>query len=335
MKFIDLFCGGGFGARGAVRAGMRPLIAIDAWSVACDTFRANFPDALVLNERIEDINPLRYVSPGEASLLIASPECTNHSRAKGSAPRVEASKDTALYTVRWIALTKPRWFILENVQEMTEWARYAELIEELNSLGYYVSEEVLNASDFGTPQSRSRLFLIGDLLAAPPKIKIKKRVLRTVQDILDPHNMWPETPLFVENRAESTAARARNAIKTLGSGAEFLIVYYGSGGDKSWQTLDRPLRTVTTNDRFALVRKNKNRWVMRMLQPPELSRAMAFPDTHIFPASTRKDRVKLCGNGVCSAVMKSIVSQLIEHRPLTQNLRPVTSRSQILSLAQN
>jgi DNA (cytosine-5)-methyltransferase 1 len=312
MQFIDLFCGGGFGARGAVAAGMQPLLAVDAWSPACDTYKANFPSATVLNKRIEDVDPLNYVLPGQASLLIASPECTNHSYAKGGAPRVEASKETALYTVRWIEVTKPRWFVIENVKEMKLWSRYRELLDRLSALGYQTSEEILDAAEFGAPQSRNRLFLIGDLHGVPPKIAVKTKKRRTVLDILDVHGTWPESRLFTEKRAIATVARARNAIKTLGSNAEFLIVYYGAGGDKSWQSLDRPLRTVTTNDRFALVRKDKNKWVMRMLQPSELSRAMALPDQHYFALSTRSDKIKLCGNGVCSSVMKSIVSQLIK-----------------------
>lgn len=309
--FADLFCGGGLGARGAVQAGMSPVVAVDLWDIACRTYAANFPDAIVVNDRIEKLNPLDYCSPGELDLLIASPECTNHSVAKGSAPRDESSKETALHTVDWIAALRPTWFVIENVKQMKTWGRYGELVDKLRAQGYQMREEVVNAAEYGAPQGRIRLFLIGGLGVVPPAITPPMDVeRRTVREILDPEGTWPMSPLFTERRAQATQERARDAIKALGSDAEFLIVYYGSGGEKSWQTLDVPLRTVTTIDRFALVCKRNNRWKMRMLQPTELARAMSLPDEHRFPAGTRRELVKVCGNGVCAVVMQRIVELL-------------------------
>lgn len=309
--FVDLYCGGGLGARGAVNAGMAPLVAVDLWDIACKTYKANFPSATVLNRRIEEIDPLDHAKPGTVDLLIASPECTNHSVAKGAAPRNEKSRETALHTVQWIASLQPRWFVIENVKEMKSWTRYRELLDTLGALGYQMREEVINAADFGAPQARIRLFLVGGLHRAPPPISPNGPIVRkTARDILDPEGTWCERLLFVDGRAENTAARARHAIKTLGSGAEFLVVYYGSGGERSWQTLDQPLRTITTIDRFALVRKKDNRYVIRMLQPSELARAMSLPDTHVFPVGSRREKVKLCGNGICATVIEAIVDRL-------------------------
>jgi DNA (cytosine-5)-methyltransferase 1 len=317
--FVDLFSGGGLGARGAVMAGLTPILAVDMWDKACDTYKANFPSAIALNQRVDGINPLEYIKRDAVDLLLASPECTNHSVAKGAAPRSEESKETALHTVDWIARLMPQWFVIENVKEMKDWGRYGELLDLLRALGYQLREQVINAAEFGAPQSRVRLFLIGGLGLAPPKIKPKPSVeLMTVRDILDPDDRWKFTPVFTEKRAKSTVARARNAIATLGDDAEFLIVYYGSGGDRSWQTLDEPLRTVTCVDRFALVRKLDGEWKMRMLQVPEIARAMSLPPEHIFTVGSRRERIKLCGNGVCAEVMKRIVEQLKAVTPLPQ-----------------
>ncbi|MGA4239746.1 DNA cytosine methyltransferase [Ralstonia nicotianae] len=314
--FIDLFCGGGLGARGAVQAGMTPLVAVDLWNIACETYKANFPGTTVLNERIELLDPLRHCRPGELDLLLASPECTNHSVAKGAAPRDERSRETALHTVDWIAALRPTWFIIENVKEMRAWSRYNELLDLLRALGYQLREEVINAADFGAPQARVRLFLIGGLNIEPPVIQpADGTVARTVRDILDPDGTWPMSPVFTERRAAATKERARDAINELGNDAEFLVVYYGSGGTKSWQTLDEPLRTITTLDRFALVKKQSNRWKMRMLQPSELARAMSLPPAHVFPVGSRRERVKVCGNGVCAVVVERIVQQLREVTP--------------------
>lgn len=310
-SFVDLFCGGGLGARGAVLAGLQPVVAVDLWSFACKTYELNFPGAIVINDRIESIDPLQYCTKGNLDLLIASPECTNHSVAKGSAPRDERSKETALYTIDWISALLPKWVVIENVKEMKQWHRYQDLVDSLRKLGYLVDDFVLNSSDFGSAQSRNRLFLVAGLgVAPPPIIPPKDASALSVRDILDPDGTWPMKPLFVPSRAEATVARARDAIATLGPSAEFLIVYYGSGGEKSWQTLDTPLRTVTTVDRFALVKKKSNRWHMRMLQPSELARAMSLPSDHQFAPGTRRDKVKICGNGVCSIVMKSVIEQI-------------------------
>jgi len=310
-SFVDLFCGGGLGARGAVLAGLQPVVAVDLWSFACRTYQLNFPSAVVINDRIECIDPLQYCAKGSLDLLIASPECTNHSVAKGSAPRDERSKETALYTIDWISALLPKWVVIENVKEMKQWHRYQELVDSLKNLGYLVEDFVLNSSDFGSAQSRNRLFLVAGLGISPPSIVPPAGApTLSARAILDPDGVWPMKPLFVPGRAEATVARARDAIATLGPNAEFLIVYYGSGGQKSWQTLDTPLRTVTTVDRFALVKKMSNRWHIRMLQPTELARAMSLPPDHKFASGTRRDKVKVCGNGVCSIVMKSVIEQI-------------------------
>lgn len=309
--FVDLFCGGGLGARGAVQAGLRPLVAVDLWDIACRTYRDNFPDAIVINDRIERINPLDYCDAVSLDLLIASPECTNHSVAKGSAPRDESSKETAMHTVDWIQSLKPKWFVIENVKEMKSWHRYSELLQKLKNIGYEISENLINSADYGAAQSRVRLFLVGGLNKTPPKISPPDRVERkTVRDILDPPGTWMMKPVFVDGRADATKNRVKDAISTLGPNSEFLVVYYGSGGDKSWQSLDIPLRTITTIDRFAYVKKQSNRWQMRMLQPSELARAMSLPEDHRLMIGTRREKVRVCGNGVCAVVMKRIVEQL-------------------------
>ena len=97
----------------------------------------------------------------------------------------------------------------------------------------------------------------------------------------------------------------------LGSGEDFLIVYYGSDGSGGWQPLDKPLRTVTTLDRFGLVTWSGGTPMLRMLQPPELRRGMGFGnDFALEAAPTRRERIRILGNGVAPPVMTSIVRAL-------------------------
>ena len=312
IRGLDIFCGAGFGSAGAFAAGVEIAAGIDMCPIATDTFAANFPEALSINGRLEDIS-LTWLrkEAGHVDLLLASPECTNHTCAKGSAPRDESSRATAMLVVDYAAALRPRWLVLENVVHMRPWSRYRELRKLLEGLGYRLREHVLDSSDFGVPQRRRRLFLVGDLERAPsPKIPRRRGRRPTVKAVLDRDRHWKTTALFTERRAPATLARAERAFDALGAEASFLLVYYGSDGAGGWQPLDRPLRTVTTLDRFALVRHDGTEPRMRMLQVPELKRAMGAPDFQL-PHGTRRDRVRLLGNGVCPPVMQAVVESLL------------------------
>ena len=83
LKFVDLFCGAGFGARGAVRGGGKPLLGIDSWKLATDTYKSNFPVADVLQSLIQDLDPYSLKKKYSPDVLLTSPECTAHSIARG------------------------------------------------------------------------------------------------------------------------------------------------------------------------------------------------------------------------------------------------------------
>lgn len=311
-RALDIFCGLGGSSAGAQAAGFTIAGGIDMDPVATESYGANFRGAEVLTGRLESVVLKRAQSRfGDIDLLLASPECTNHTCAKGSAPRSEESRATALQVVRFARAFKPRWLVMENVVHMRPWSRYAELKEQLTRLGYNVDEQVLDASELGVPQSRRRLFMVGDREHKPRTVTARRPGRRkTVQSILDRDGIWPTTPLNAPKRARGTLDRAQRAIQALGEDASFLLVYYGTDGAGGWQPLDRPLRTVTTIDRFALVRPSKAGQTMRMLQVPELKRAMGFADEFKLPVGTRRDRIRLLGNGVCPPVMQSVVSAL-------------------------
>jgi DNA (cytosine-5)-methyltransferase 1 len=98
---------------------------------------------------------------------------------------------------------------------------------------------------------------------------------------------WDSRPLRL--RAQPTRDRADRAILTLGKKVPFLIVYYGSDGAGGWQPLDRPIRTLTTLDRFGLVTWSGSTPMLRMLQVPELKRAMGFEDSYRLDHGSRRD----------------------------------------------
>jgi DNA (cytosine-5)-methyltransferase 1 len=312
MKGLDIFCGGGGSSAGARAAGIELVGAIDMCPVATNTYRDNFPKAHVETGRLEDIKPSdvrKHV--GSIDILLASPECTNHTPAKGSAPRCEASRATAMHAVEYAREFKPRWLVLENVVNMRPWSRFNELKMELKSLGYNLAEQVLDASDFGVPQSRKRLFLVGDRKQSPGLVTHRRPGPRkSAKAILDKPGTWDTTLLRREGRALDTLARAERAMSELGKESAFLVVYYGTDGSGGWQRLTRPLRTITTVDRFALVEPHPEGHRMRMLQVPELRRAMGFDTNYKLEVGTRRDQVRMLGNGVCPPVMTEVVQAL-------------------------
>ncbi|WP_200808392.1 DNA cytosine methyltransferase [Tistlia consotensis] len=313
MRAIDLFCGGGGSSWGARAAGAELIGAVDAWEIATATYRDNFPSARrnVITTRLSDnVGPEVFDDLGAVDLLIASPECTNHSVARGARERCEVSRRSGWFIMRFVEDLAPRWLVLENVNGMRRWDGFEELITRLETLGYKLRLQSLDAAAFGVPQNRRRLFVTGDRLRRPPVVKPPRIVPVPAATILDPLDCWRTTPLFRPGRATATLERARRGIEALGEGVPFLVVYYGSDRAGGWQSLDRPLRTLTTLDRFGLVQWIEGEPRLRMLQVPELKAAMGIGSAYVMNHGSRRDRIRILGNGVAAPVMRAVVEGL-------------------------
>ncbi len=313
LTFVDLFCGGGFGGRGAVTAGGTPLLGVDFWKLATDTYKINFPKSDVICSPIEDLDPYELAKKYSPDVLLTSPECTSHSIARGAKPGTEKSRETAIGILPWLDAMSPRWLIVENVNRMKKWNRHNELVETIEEAGYTVSDLFLNAADFGTPQARKRMFLVCDRYGSKITEKdlkaIHQRKRKTARQVLEPEGTYTSTPLHKPGRAQATIDRVERGIEELGKGKDFIIVYYGSDYAGGWQSLDAPLRTVTTVDRFGLITWKNGEPYLRMLQPVELLRAMGA-NKHKLTLGSRREKVKLCGNGVCSPVVEIIFKKI-------------------------
>lgn len=327
VKTLDLFHGAGGSSIGARMAGCSVIGAIDNWDIAHKCYSMNFPETLAVNAGIREVSPEHlHQLIGNVDLIIASPECTSHSCAKGRRGGSELSKETAFQVLRFAAEFMPRWIVVENVIQMASWNQYQEFLSGLRELGYYITEEKLNSNDFGVPQSRRRLFLLcsltGQIVMKYPSVQM----CLPASSVISLNGRYSFTPLNSPKRAQATIRRAQRAISALGADKPFLVVYYSTDGSGGWQSVGRPLRTVTTVDRFAYVKPSPEGHVMRMLQPEELKLAMGFPASYQLIAPSRRDKIKLVGNAVCPPVMKHLIMALLDQQSPTMDLSAVGAR---------
>lgn len=316
IRTVDLFCGAGGSSWGAVKAGAEIVMGVDAWDRAIETYSHNHHGRGVHMKMTPRTRPRDLgLKNQKIDLLLASPECTNHTCAKGARERCEDSKLTANYVLNFAKDLEPRWIVIENVVHMKQWPGFDPLINRLNRLGYECCVQTLDASDFGVPQTRRRMFIMASRDTAPSPVVVPEVPIISAMDILDYDFDKDEdrhvSREFYPGRAEPTIQRFHRGIEALGKFNPFLIVYYGSDAAGGWQALDRPLRTITTLDRFGLVTWRGKTPFFRMLQPSELRRAMGFRDSdnYVFTGN-RREQIKQLGNGVCPPVMEAIVRHL-------------------------
>ncbi|HEX3884789.1 MAG TPA: DNA cytosine methyltransferase [Stellaceae bacterium] len=181
VRVADLLCGAGGSSTGAELAIAElgremELVALNHWDIAIATHSANHPTARHFCQDIETVKPRDAVPDGVLDLLLASPECTQFSQARGGRPIQDQKRATPWCVPNWCASLYVRAFIVENVPELQGWGpidsrgrpikklkgkTFLAWIESLKSLGYRVEWRVLNAADYGDPTTRRRLFILG------------------------------------------------------------------------------------------------------------------------------------------------------------------------------
>jgi DNA (cytosine-5)-methyltransferase 1 len=178
----DLFCGAGGTSSGARKALTRhglvmKLVAVNHWPIAVETHSKNHPDARHYCIDLDAAQPDVLVPEGRLDLLMASPSCTHHSRARGGKPMSDQSRMSAWHVVRWCTELRVRCLLIENVSEFQEWgpldpytnrpiqSRKGEYFKAwvyaLEAIGFRIEHRVLNAADYGDATTRKRFFLIG------------------------------------------------------------------------------------------------------------------------------------------------------------------------------
>ena len=168
LTSIDLFAGAGGVTEGFRALGFRSLFANEHEAPALETFRANHPDAVVSGEDVQalDASGLREslgLRKGELSVLLGGPPCqgfSTYGQRDPDDPRNRLSEDY----LRFLAAFRPRSFVMENVVGLLsiQKGRLLEHIREVAArLGYETDVFVIDAADYGVPQNRRRVFIIG------------------------------------------------------------------------------------------------------------------------------------------------------------------------------
>ncbi len=179
LTAVDLFCGGGGFSTGLALACENldmdvRLIAVNHDTDAIETHRRNHAWAEQHNAKVEELHPPNVVGDDDVDLLVAGPECTHFSSARGGKPVNEQRRASPWHVVDWVQKTRPNALLVENVPELKSWGpidddgqptRNGETFEAwtdaLCSLGYSIDWDVLNAADYGDATSRRRLFVVG------------------------------------------------------------------------------------------------------------------------------------------------------------------------------
>ncbi len=308
---VDLFAGGGGFSTGAVQAGATVLWAGNHWREAVEVHQANHKDAIHLTQDLHQANWLDV--PGH-DILLASPCCQGHSRARGKdRPHHDAARSTAWAVTSAVECHRPKAFIVENVPMFQQWSLYPAWAEAMRLLGYTLSLEVLDAQYFGVPQQRKRLFIVG-----MKKGSFKFSTTRPQEEVvpissvlkLDEGDWSPISDskrLQVGKRVLADATKARIAVgrERFSRHKCFWLPYFSS--NIAGYGIDRPLWTVTTRDRFALCLEDR----MRILTVDEVRGAMGFPEDYRLTGKAKLDK-HLLGNSVCPPVAKWIVGEVMK-----------------------
>ncbi len=299
MRTVDLFAGAGGFSTGARMAGAKVVWAANHWKLAVQVHHANHPEATHL---CQDLHQADWTKVPEHDLLLASPACQGHSTASqpGRKYRHDADRATAWAIVSAVECHMPKFLVVENVALFRKWVLFDLWCEALRRFGYHLEEHLLDAADFGVPQNRKRLFIVGTRGPRPLGLSFEKIPHVGSRSFLDlDGDGW--SPIQRKGRSKNALARIARGRSRLGH--SFLTQHVTNHPGRS---LDRPIGTITTKDQWCVVRGRE----MRSLRVSEVSAAMGFPPGYEL-AGNRADKIKLLGNAVAPLVARDIVRKLM------------------------
>jgi DNA (cytosine-5)-methyltransferase 1 len=320
FTFIDLFAGiGGF------RLAMQNLggkcVFTSEWDKeAQKTYRANFgeiPFGDITKKETKEFIPNNF------DILCAGFPCQAFSIA-GKRGGFEDTRGTLFFDVaEIIRRTRPRAIFLENVKGLRNHDKGKTLKTILNvlreDLGYYVPEpQIINAKNFGVPQNRERIFIVGfrnDL--GIKKFEYPKPLVSTpsFQDIKEEEEV--SVKYYLSDRYLNTLIEHRNRHASKGNGFGYAIipddgisnaVVCGGMGRERNLVYDH---RITNFVPVTHIKGEVNRKGIRKMTPREWARLQGYPDTYVIPVADAS-AYKQFGNSVAVPAIQATANEIIK-----------------------
>jgi DNA (cytosine-5)-methyltransferase 1 len=167
LEAIDLFCGVGGLTHGLKRSGINVVAGIDIDSSCEYPYSANNKAKFIkadITEITADNIKAAYAKNDSIKILAGCAPCQPFSKYRLGEDTSADKKWKLLYEfARLITDTKPSLVTMENVPELTKHSVFDDFVNQLKELGYFISYKVINCADYGIPQNRKRLVLLGSL----------------------------------------------------------------------------------------------------------------------------------------------------------------------------
>nr|WP_277351681.1 DNA (cytosine-5-)-methyltransferase [Paenibacillus aquistagni] len=306
FTMIDLFAGIGGIRLAFQKFGGRTVFTSEWDKFAQKTYKANFGD-----EPEGDITKIKENEVPEHDILLAGFPCQPFSQA-GLKKGFEDTRGTLFYDIaRIISEKRPKAFLLENVKQLkghNKGRTFQTIKEVLESLDYSVYSKVLRAADFGVPQNRERIYIVGfnnricntDIafeFPIPPKTKTR------VGDILEDREEEYFNTYTISDKLYQGHLRRKEMHQLKGNGFGFSVFT-----PDSEYTNTISARYYKDGSEILIEQKSKN---PRKLTPRECARLQGFPDEFIIPVSNSQ-AYRQFGNSVAVPVVEAIAKKMLE-----------------------
>lgn len=198
---IDLFSGVGGLSEGMVQAGFNSKVAIELDKYAVLAYRMNHPKVTVIEQDIRNVftgEIIKELNGEPLHLLAGCPPCQGFSSVRRLNRRQnvrDKRNDLILEYLRLVKELRPLTIMMENVPGLINYDLFKNVVKELDSIGYRPKVEIVNVKDYGVPQNRKRLIMVGSLLGeidiaegTREKVTVKDAIgkLELIQETKDP-----------------------------------------------------------------------------------------------------------------------------------------------------
>jgi len=349
MKGISLFAGCGGDTLGMINAGIDVVAYVEKERVFQETHDANFKACKLLGSDVSKVSDADFLKFKDiVDIIFAGFPCQGFSHAGKKLP--DDPRNTLFREfARAVSIIKPKYFIGENVKGLltrktSDGQLYIDIIKkEFEDMGYSIAYKVLKANEYGVPQKRERLIIIGTKLskelkfpeptsaAQSPNLKniIKfnmKGALKIEKEHYDMRNEIPACCILKDCRNKENENDPHPFLKLRGLAKDFVyngktypnLISFGkrsSGNNIEVIDIRNPSKTIicTYNHqpRLFVPLQNKTGYFLRCLLPDELKQIQGFPPNFTLCGNTKQKIVQI-GNAVPPPLIKAVVKALIE-----------------------